>query len=181
MLCCTIEIPAPFGTVFVATNEGADEAAGAVSGGLCGLWFTGQRYFPAGAGSWTDTPDHPLFVRVRAWLGAYFRGERPPVDVPLTPLGTPFRQAVWQLLREIPYGQTVTYGALAGALSGAVSAASNSRGKPVSARAVGGAVGHNPVSLMIPCHRVIGASGSLTGYAGGLERKAALLRLEGVG
>ena len=145
------------------------------SDGVCltGLWFDGQKYFPR---EWLpDCPEAvlPLFQQAREWLDRYFAGEEPDEVLPLRLAGSPFRQAVWLLLQEIPRGQVVTYGAIARQLS------ARRGGAPVSAQAVGGAVGHNPVSIVVPCHRVVGSDGSLTGYAGGLERKAALLRLEG--
>jgi methylated-DNA-[protein]-cysteine S-methyltransferase len=147
-------------------------AAAAEEKALTGLWFAGQRYFPADYGAWMRKSDYPVFCALGTWLAAYFRGENPGAgELPLAPQGSPFRQSVWTLLREIPYGQTMRYGQIAARLSvtGENSACS---------RAVGGAVGHNPISLLIPCHRVIGANGSLTGYAGGLERKKALLDIE---
>lgn len=113
----------------------------------------------------------PVLVQAAHWLRRYFAGENPGPTPPLAPEGTPFRQAVWAALMEIPYGQTRTYGQLAQALA-------QRTGGKAAPRAVGGAVGHNPISLMIPCHRVVGAGGALTGYAGGLERKKALLALE---
>jgi methylated-DNA-[protein]-cysteine S-methyltransferase len=114
-------------------------------------------------------------VQARAWLDAYFAGLRPDIDaLPLAPQGSAFRQAVWALLRAIPYGETTTYGDLARAL------AAQSGQTKVSAQAVGGAVGHNPLSIVVPCHRVLGRDGSLTGYAGGLDNKVKLLTLEGV-
>lgn len=142
---------------------------------LTGLWFDGQKYFPdltAGAYEWRDLP---LFGDVRLWLADYFRGCRPCSTPPLQLAGSPFRQQVWKLLQEIPYGQTVTYRDIARQL-----ARLQNSDRAVAAQAVGGAVGHNPVSIIVPCHRVVGRNGSLTGYAGGLDRKAALLRLEGV-
>ena len=140
---------------------------------LTGLWFDGQKYFAA-----TLSPEHgekelPVFALADRWLDFYFRGERPDFTPPLRLRGTAFRRAVWELLLTIPYGQTATYGRIAAALAA-------QRGLPrMSAQAVGGAVGHNAVSLIIPCHRVVGADGSLTGYAGGTERKLRLLQLEG--
>ncbi|MDR1185971.1 MAG: methylated-DNA--[protein]-cysteine S-methyltransferase [Bifidobacteriaceae bacterium] len=142
----------------------------AQDGAVTGLWFEGQRHYPD-ANGWSDQPDDPVLRRLGAWLSAYFEGARPGADFPLAPQGSAFRQAVWALLRQIPYGQTTTYGRLAGLLTA-------SQGRGTSARAVGGAVGHNPISLVVPCHRVIGAGGALTGYAGGLDRKVALLELE---
>lgn len=117
---------------------------------------------------WRENPDAPLLQQARAQLGAYFAGARRDFDLPLAPTGTPFQLRVWQALRQIPYGQTLSYGALAQRL-----------GQPKAARAVGLANGQNPLSVIVPCHRVIGASGALVGYGGGLERKLLLLRLEG--
>ena len=140
---------------------------------LTGLWFQGQKYFGSTLSGEETGKSLPLFDRTEEWLDIYFSGREPGFLPPLRPRGTPFRQRVWQLLQEIPYGQTVTYGDLACRLAGET-------GKPASPRAVGGAVGRNPISLLIPCHRVLGAEGSLTGYAGGMERKLRLLELEGV-
>jgi methylated-DNA-[protein]-cysteine S-methyltransferase len=137
---------------------------------LCGLWFAGQKHVPADVEEWRPDTDHPLFVALRSQLAAYFAGQLRVFDLPLAPRGTPFQLAVWTLLRAIPPGETTTYGTLAGQLVLA--------GRNTSARAVGGAVGRNPLAIVIPCHRVVGSSGSLTGYAGGLERKVALLALE---
>ena len=113
----------------------------------------------------------PVLGDVCRWLDVYFSGREPDFTPKLHLIGSDFRQAVWALLRKIPYGQTTTYGALAGQLA-------EQSGKRVSAQAVGGAVGHNPVSLIVPCHRVVGSGGSLTGYAGGVEKKMRLLTLE---
>lgn len=136
--------------------------------GLIGLWFDGQKYHP-GTLDVPEDPADPLFRQVEAGLRAYFDGQDLPPDLPLQPKGTPFQRAVWQALLQIPPGESRSYGELAAQL-----------GKPGSARAVGAAVGRNPVSILIPCHRVLGADGALTGYAGGLERKQALLALEGL-
>jgi methylated-DNA-[protein]-cysteine S-methyltransferase len=141
---------------------------------LCELRFIGQKYAPEDAGEWQHTPDHFLFVALRSQLDAYFAGQLRAFDLPLAPTGTAFQVAVWALLLAIPSGTTSTYGALAKQLS------EWREGRIPSAQAVGGAVGHNPIAIIIPCHRVIGADGSLTGYAGGLERKGALLALENV-
>jgi len=143
-------------------------------GGLCGLRFVGQKHAPLDDGEWKQEPDHPLFVRLRRQLDAYFAGQPPAFDLPLAANGTAFQMAVWSLLRAIPPGATTTYGALARQVAG------QREGPIPSAQAVGGAVGHNPIAIIIHCHRVLGADGSLTGYAGGLERKAALLTLENV-
>ena len=144
--------------------------AAAVDSGLRGLWFAGQKYFPSNTKDWIEKPDHPVFVSLKAWLREYFTGKKPEPKIPLSPVGTGFQQAVWKELLKIPYGTTTTYGAIAARLA--------SGEKKAAAQAVGGAVGHNPISLLIPCHRVLGADGSLTGYAGGLEKKRALLELE---
>jgi methylated-DNA-[protein]-cysteine S-methyltransferase len=146
--------------------------AAATPRGLCGLWFDGQRHQPtiADRATWTPTPQHPLLRQTAAFMAAYFAGD--PAHCPL-PLdlsgGTPFQQAVWLALLQIPRGASTSYGAL-----------SQSLGRPSAVRAVAGAVGRNPISVLVPCHRVLGRDGSLTGYAGGLERKTALLQLEGV-
>ncbi|GHT89153.1 methylated-DNA--protein-cysteine methyltransferase [Betaproteobacteria bacterium] len=159
----TIRYPAPMGNITAAAQDDA----------LIGLWFDGQKYFPAGTETWKLTPDYPVLAQLRVWLDAYFQGKNRAFPGKLAPQGSEFRQAVWRLLLQIPYGQTSSYGSLANQFAAA-------HGKPQSARAIGGAVGHNPISLIIPCHRVLGASGTLTGYAGGVDKKEALLRLEGV-
>lgn len=159
---CTIDTPLG---AMVASVE--DEA-------LTGLWFTGQKYYPARTDQWTFAPDHPVFTELRRYLAHYFSGKDPAADIRLAPSGSPFQKRVWDLLLRIPRGQVATYGQIARCIArtdGLVS---------MSAQAVGGAVGHNPISILIPCHRVVGSNGSLTGYAGGLDRKAALLRIEKV-
>ena len=140
--------------------------------GLMGLWFEGQKYFARTLPAEHEERESRVLADAARWLDVYFSGREPDFTPPLHPEGTPFQRAVWELLGQIPYGETTTYGALAKTLA--------ARGGLVSmsAQAVGGAVGHNPVSIIIPCHRVVGADGSLTGYAGGVERKIALLRLE---
>lgn len=142
---------------------------------LVGLWLEDQKYFGASLPEeMAPDEDIPVLLRAREWLDRYFAGGEPrPAELPLSPIGTPFRQTVWKLLLEIPYGQTVTYGQLSRRTAAAL-------GRPsMAARAVGSAAGHNPISIIIPCHRLVGAGGSLTGYAGGLERKRWLLRHEG--
>ena len=138
--------------------------------GLTGLWLAGEKYFP---GVPEGAPQEmPVLEETKRWLDIYFTGREPDFLPPLHPAGSPFRQEVWALLRRIPCGQTTTYGALARQLAA-------ERGlSRMSAQAVGGAVGHNVISIIIPCHRVVGTNGSLTGYAGGIDKKAALLRLE---
>ena len=138
---------------------------------LTGLWFTGQKHF---GGDAIPLGEAPVFSFTRLWLDAYFAGTVPGELPPLAPEGTPFQKEVWDLLLEIPRGETATYGQLAKELS-------RRQGRRTSPRAVGSAVGRNPVSIMIPCHRVVGANGSLTGYAGGLERKKWLLEWEAEG
>ena len=142
---------------------------------LEGLWFEGQKYEMAGlSGLPTEYRKIPVLMDAEKWLDAYFAGKRPlPGALPLAPEGNPFRREIWQMLCGVPYGETVTYGELAGEYARRHGLLS------MSAQAVGGAVGHNPISVMIPCHRVIGAKGALTGYAGGVEKKQWLLRFEG--
>lgn len=143
---------------------------------LTGVWFEGQKYFPRSLPDPAPQDDrHPVLRQAKDWLERYFNGERPdPGELKLSPAGSEFRRQVWDLLLHIPYGQVTTYGAIAKELA-------VRRGLPsLCAQAVGGAVGHNPISILIPCHRVVGADGSLTGYAGGPDRKAFLLTLEGV-
>ena len=138
---------------------------------LTGLWFDGQKHFGATLSSNPIEKQRPVFQETKCWLDIYFSGRDPAFTPPLHLRATPFRRAVWEILLTIPYGRTTTYGAIAARLAGLT-------GERVSARAVGGAVGHNAISLIIPCHRVIGADGALTGYAGGTERKLCLLRME---
>lgn len=134
--------------------------------GLAGLWFEGQKHHPGELPA-PHQSDDPLLREAAAQLQRYFANTLTRFDLPLDLLGTPFQRAVWQALRRIPAGHTCSYGDVARAI-----------GKPAAARAVGAAVGRNPVSLVVPCHRVLGAGGALTGYAGGVERKRALLELE---
>lgn len=140
--------------------------------GLIGLWFEGQKYFGRCLDKTQEEKEIPLFATAKRWLDVYFSGQQPQFTVPLHFIGTAFQKEVWALLCAIPYGQTTTYGALAKRLA-------EQRGLPhMSAQAVGGAVGHNEISVIVPCHRVVGADGSLTGYAGGIDKKVELLRLE---
>ena len=137
---------------------------------LTGLWFTDQKHFPAGALMPFREGEAEAFREAEAWLSRYFRALDPGPAPKLAPAGTAFQLRVWAELSGIPYGQTCSYGDLAGRLAAS--------GCPCSPRAVGGAVGRNPISLLLPCHRVLAADGSLRGYDGGLWRKAALLALE---
>lgn len=143
---------------------------------LVGLWNEGQKYFAASVdGEFVERPDLPVFAAVKKWLDAYFAGKKPTIaGLPLAPAGSEFRKAVWGVLCGIPYGECTTYGEIA------KHATVRMNKKNMSGQAVGGAVGHNPISIIIPCHRVVGANGSLTGYAGGLDKKIKLLQLEGV-
>lgn len=139
---------------------------------LVGLWFDRQRYFGAGSDTIMEPGRLPVFKDTCRWLDVYFAGGVPDFVPSLALHGTPFRKAVWDVLLTIPYGKTMTYGEIAALIAG-------QRGQQrLSAQAVGGAVGHNPVALIVPCHRVIGADGSLTGYAAGLDKKRFLLQLE---
>ena len=152
-----IQYASPVGLITLA-GEGKD---------LVGLWLEGQKYFGAGL-ELSEGGAAPALDAARDWLDRYFAGERPaPSELQLAPVGTAFQRAVWKRLCEIPYGELVTYGELAKRLQ-------------TSPRALGGAVGHNPISIIVPCHRVVGAGGGLTGYAGGVERKRWLLEHEGV-
>ncbi len=147
--------PSPLGELILVSDGSA----------LTGLRFTGQRHFPAGLPAPGPVSASEVFEDTARWLELYFSGERPSFLPRLSPEGTAFQRTVWERLLRIPYGKTVTYAGLAAGLG-------------TSARAVGGAVGRNPISLIIPCHRVVGAGGALTGYAGGIGRKEALLRFE---
>ena len=139
---------------------------------LIGLWFDGQKHFACNLEEDAEEKDLPVFEETVRWLDIYFGGNAPGFVPSLAPRGTPFQKEVWDILLTIPYGKTMTYGDIAQILGKRRDFAK------MSAQAVGGAVGHNPISLIIPCHRVVGANGKLTGYAGGLDRKAKLLSLE---
>lgn len=143
---------------------------------LVGLWIEGQKYYLSSLNcKMIEKDNEQIFIQTKKWLDRYFNGEQPNInELALAPIGNEFRQTVWNLLCEIPYGKITTYGELA------KKAAKLMNKKSMSAQAVGGAVGHNPVSIIIPCHRVVGANGSLTGYAGGMEKKIYLLTLEQV-
>lgn len=140
--------------------------------GLTGLWFEGQKEFERMRPWAGEEESLPALEQARHWLDLYFDGREPDFSVPLHPAGTAFQQSVWNILLTIPYGKTTTYGEIARQI-----AAQNGLAR-MSAQAVGGAVSRNPIAILVPCHRVIGADGSLTGYAGGVERKRALLALE---
>ncbi|MCD8139519.1 MAG: methylated-DNA--[protein]-cysteine S-methyltransferase [Planctomycetaceae bacterium] len=156
----------PVGRLTLASRDGR----------LVGLWLEGQKHFAATVqDALVESRDTPVLVAACRWLDAYFAGEKPAItDLPLAPHGGEFRQAVWKILCAIPYGEVTTYGDIAKTM------AANLKRASMSSQAVGGAVGHNPISIIIPCHRVVGATGSLTGYAGGIAVKQALLLHEGV-
>lgn len=158
------EYESPIGTLTIASD----------GTGVSGLWFPNHKYlFDSLSSEPVRDDDDPVLRQLASWLDAYFAKRRPAIDeLPLAPEGSDFRQDVWRALREIPYGQTVSYGELAQQVAAR-------RGK-ASARSVGGAVGHNPISIVVPCHRVVGANGSLTGFGGGIRAKVALLEHEGV-
>ncbi|WNY28795.1 Methylated-DNA--protein-cysteine methyltransferase [Methanimicrococcus stummii] len=142
---------------------------------IIGLWLEGQKYYGGTAGELVQNDDLPVFAAAKTWLDRYFEGEKPTAsDLPLAPIGGEFRQAVWKILCEIPYGECITYGDIAKKVAVQMNKPS------MSGQAVGGAVGHNPISIIIPCHRVVGSNGSLTGYAGGIAKKIELLEHEGV-
>ena len=158
------QIVTPLGTMLATTEKGA----------ITGLWHVGQKHFPTNDSPESPSSDEPVLQALADWLADYFAGTNRKVGFRLKPKGTPFQEAVWKLLLKIPYGNTTTYGELARKIAAERNMTS------MSAQAVGGAVGRNPISILIPCHRVIGADGSLTGYASGLDKKIALLQLEGV-
>ena len=142
--------------------------------GLTGVWFDGEKFFADNLPAEHAERETPTLAAAKRWLDIYFAGKEPDFTPPLHPVGSPFRLKVWDILLQIPYGQTVTYGWIARELAAREGLAR------MSAQAVGGAVGHNEISIIIPCHRVVGTSGSLTGYAGGLDKKIALLKTEHV-
>lgn len=153
----------PLGGILMAADET----------GLTGLWFEGQKYFARSLDREHEEKELLVFKQAKRWLDIYFSGKEPGFAPPLHFIGTDFQIRVWKMLFDIPYGQTTTYGALAERLAA-------EQGIPrMSARAVGGAVGHNGISIIVPCHRVVGLGGKLTGYAGGIRKKTELLRLEG--
>ena len=158
----TYKYKSPLGRILLA----ADEV------GITGLWFEGQKYFGNTLPDKHIPQETEILTEAKKWLDIYFSGEKPTFTPPLHPAGSTFRQAVWQILSEIPYGQTITYGEIASKI------AERENISHMSAQAVGGAVGHNEISIIIPCHRVVGTNGSLTGYAGGIDRKISLLKLE---
>ena len=160
---CVYRYLSPVGSITLSSNGTA----------LTGLWFDGQKYFAQTLSEPYEENLLPVFEDTIKWLDIYFSGEIPGFMPELSVHSTPFRKAVWDILLTIPYGHTMTYGEIAEIL------AQQTGKKKMSAQAVGGAVGHNPISIIIPCHRVVGTDGKLTGYAGGIDRKRFLLELEG--
>jgi len=162
----TTTYSSPIGIITLAGDESS----------LIGLWNEGQKYHGDNIfKNMTEKNNIPIFIKTKKWLDKYFAGEKPAIsELQIAPIGTQFRQQIWDILCKIPYGSTITYGEIAKKI-----AAENNK-KSMSGQAVGGAVGHNPISIIIPCHRVVGTSGSLTGYAGGIQTKIKLLELEGV-
>jgi len=156
-MTCYTWIDGPLGRMLVAASDD----------GVRGVWFEEQKYFPVIGAGWREDARHPLTAAAAEQLREYFDGKRRRFSLPLSPPGTPFQRRVWAALQRIEYGGTVTYGTLARQID-----------SPTAARAVGAAVGRNPVSVVVPCHRAVGRKGTLTGYAGGLARKRFLLELE---
>lgn len=141
--------------------------------GLTGLWFDREKYYALSLDPDHEERETDVLRETRRWLDIYFAGKEPDFFPPIHMIGTPFQRSVWKILQTIPYGKTTTYGEIAAKL------AADAGKLHMSAQAVGGAVGHNEISIIIPCHRVVGKNGSLTGYAGGIDKKTALLKLEG--
>lgn len=158
----TCRYSSPLGEIMLAGHEKA----------LTGLWFAGQKYFAGTLPEDSKEGNTPVFNLAKKWLDIYFSGRKPDFDLPLDLEGSDFRKGVWNILMSIPYGKTMTYKEIAGEMAKKMGL------KTMSAQAVGGAVAHNPVSVIVPCHRVVGSDGSLTGYAGGIEKKIRLLELE---
>ncbi len=161
----TATYPSPLGLLTLACDGES----------LTGLWLEGQKYFGGSHPAELCPKDGlPVLRAAQKWLDRYFAAQKPSIgELPLRPMGSPFRQEVWRILCEIPYGRVITYGDIAKQMAARLNR------ETMSGQAVGGAVGHNPISIIIPCHRVVGAKGSLTGYAGGIGAKVKLLRLEG--
>ncbi|WP_296875352.1 methylated-DNA--[protein]-cysteine S-methyltransferase [Thomasclavelia sp.] len=160
----TSKYQSPLGPILLA---GDDE-------GLTGLWFEGQKYYALYLDKENEEKETEILKDAKRWLDIYFSGKEPDFKIPLHFTGTDFQNEVWEILYQIPYGKTMTYGEIANIL------AKRKGLSRMSAQAVGGAVGHNEISIIVPCHRVVGSQGSLTGYAGGIDKKVALLKLENV-
>ena len=162
-MICTSKYFSPLGKILLASDEI----------GLTGLWFYKQKYFARNLDPLHEEKENETIQKTKSWLDEYFKGKEPTVKVPLHLIGTDFQLMVWKILQTIPFGKFMTYGDIAKLLS-------QHRNSKVSAQAVGNAVGHNPISIIIPCHRVVGKDGNLTGYAGGIDKKIKLLELEGL-
>lgn len=160
----TSKYKSPLGEIMLSADEK----------GLTGLWFVDQKYFALYLDKENEEKEIPIFEDAKKWLDIYFGGKEPDFKLPLHFVGSDFQNQVWEILYSIPYGKTMTYGEIANII------AKKKGVKRMSAQAVGGAVGHNPISIIVPCHRVVGSNGSLTGYAGGIERKKYLLQNEGI-
>lgn len=155
----TCRTPSPLGTILLVANSSGDA--------LAGLYLDGQKYYPDDADAFRDSPRLPVFREAVTQLREYFAGTRTEFHLPLAPEGTPFQRGVWNAISGVPFGATISYGELA-----------RRCGRPSAVRAAGAATGRNPLTIVIPCHRIMGSGGALTGYAGGLDRKRALLTLE---
>ncbi len=155
----TCRMESPLGEILLVADQERDA--------LCGLYLDRQKYFPDDTGRWCEAPNLPVLRNAVVQLREYFAGARARFDIALAPAGTPFQRDVWSAINTVPFGETITYAELA-----------RRCGRPSAARAAGAATGRNPITIMIPCHRIMGSGGTLTGYAGGVERKRALLELE---
>ena len=155
----TCRMESPLGEILLVASSRGDA--------LCGVDLERQKYFPVDADQWRDAPKLPVLRDAVAQLREYFAGTRMRFDIPVAPVGTPFQREVWAAIGEVPFGETITYAELA-----------RRCGRPSAVRAAGAATGRNPITIVIPCHRIVGGDGSLTGYAGGLDRKRTLLPLE---
>lgn len=158
----TTKYNSPLGEIIIAAD----------SEGITGLWFIGQKYFAKSLDKNNKEKDIPVLIKTKKWLDIYFSGIMPNFKLPIHFIGTDFQKDVWNILCEIPYGKTITYGEISKLIS------EKKKIKSMSSQAVGGAVGRNNISIIVPCHRVIGRDGNLTGYAGGIDRKRELLKLE---
>jgi methylated-DNA-[protein]-cysteine S-methyltransferase len=155
----TCSMPSPLGTILLVADAPGEA--------LAGIYLERQKYFPDDAAAWNESPHVPVFRNAVAQLREYFAGTRTVFDLPLAPEGTPFQRDVWTAIAAVPFGATITYGELA-----------RRCGRPSAVRAAGAATGRNPLTIVIPCHRIVGGGGAMTGYAGGVDRKRALLTLE---
>ena len=161
----TAHYKSPIGNILLASKNNK----------LIGLWIAGQKYYLSNIKEEIKEEDREILVKTKEWLDRYFKGEKPSIDeLDFNPIGSDFRKSVWKILCEIPYGEVVTYKSIADII------AKQKHLKKMSCQAIGNAVGHNPISIIIPCHRVVGTNGSLTGYAAGIDKKVYLLKHEKV-